>query len=202
MGKLKWPKFVKETKEDILAVLRDVQTTLNARNSTGLIDASNRLLHSLGIYEEPRALYVSIIGYALGKIVEKEYIKEEHRQEFEDFAEGTESNLSAAIRFLEEDNIKKFDATIAAIISLISEFDTYFSRYVKDVLEFARLQKGAKVYEHGLSLSSVAKMLGISQWELMPKVGETAVHEHKALQKKSARERYEEVKKVMKKGKD
>jgi len=195
----KWPAFVKVTKEDILMVLEDVRDALDNRDSKGLVDASNRITHTLSIHGEPRAVYVSIVAYALGKLVEKEYLKEAYKQDWDEFLEGMERNLEAAIELLEHDNIKGFDGALRAMIKLISEFDASFSSYAKEVLDFSRIQKGAKVYEHGLSLSSVAQLLGVSKWELMPKVGETTGHEHRALQTKTARQRYEELKKVLRK---
>lgn len=193
------PKFVKETKKDILDVLRNVKVALDKRNAQELLEWSNHLVHTLSIHNEPRAGYVSIIAYALGKLVEKESTMKEHAKEWEDFLEGMESNIGASISFLEKDNIKSFDSAIKNMMKLISEFDASFSKYVQEVLEFSRVQKGAKVYEHGLSLASVAKIIGVSQWELMKKVGETTTHEHEGLVTKSPKERYEEVKKIMKK---
>ena len=193
------PKFIKETKSDILDVLRNVKGALHDRDGKELMDWSNHLIHTVSLSNEPRAVYVSIIAYALGKLVEKEGAMSEHKEEWEEFLEGISANIDASIKFLDKDEIGKFDDAIKSIMKLISEFDASFSRYVQEVLEFSRIQKGAKVYEHGLSIASVAKMVGVSQWELMQKVGETTVHEHKGLITKSPKERYEEVKRIMKK---
>ena len=196
---IEWPKFVKETKEDILAVLKDIKRALSDRNSKDLVDCSNHVIHTASIHNESRAIYVSIIAYALGKLVEKEETLSAHEQEWEEFLEGIGANIDAAIKFLDKDEISKFDDALKNIMKLISEFDASFSKYVQEVLQFSKIQKGAKVYEHGLSLASVAKMIGVSQWELMEKVGETTVHEQKVLTAKSPSERYEQVKRIMKK---
>lgn len=193
------PTFVKETKKDILDVLRNTKEALDRRNSQELIETSNHLVHSVSIHNDPRAVYVSIIAYALGKIVEKSEALGGYRKELEEFLEGNEQNIEAAIKFLEKDELKSFDNAIKNILALISEFDNSFSKYVQDVLEFAKIQKGAKVYEHGLSVASVAKLVGISQWEMMEKIGETKAYDHGVLKTKSTRERYEQTKKALKK---
>jgi len=196
------PAFIKETKGDILSVLRNVKDALHDRNSQELLEWSNHIIHVVSLHNEPRAVYVSIISYALGKLVEKGSAMKEHAEEWEEFLEGISSNIDAAIKFLDKDDINKFDDAIKAIMKLISELDASFSRYVQEVLEFSKVEKGAKVYEHGLSMASVAKMIGVSQWALMEKVGETTVHEQKGLITKSPKERYEETKKIMKKRRD
>ena len=69
-------------------------------------------------------------------------------------------------------NFDKFTGAIKSMLKEISDFDSSFGRYAEDILEFSKIQKGAKVYEHGLSLSSVAEMIGVSKWDLMKKIGE------------------------------
>lgn len=191
--------FVHETKSDILDVLRNVLDALDKRDAKQLMEWSNHLIHSVALQNEQRTVYVSIIAYALGKIVEKSESLTEHKAEVEEFLEGIESNIRASIEFLEKENIDKFDIAIKQTMKLISEFDLSFSRYVQEVLQFSKVSKGAKVYEHGLSLASVAKILGINTWELMQKVGETKVHEHKGLTIKSTKERYDEMERIMNK---
>jgi len=193
------PLFVKETKGDILNVLRDTKEALDRRNSQELIETSNHLVHSVSIHNDPRAVYVSIIAYALGKIVEKSEALGGYHKELDEFLEGNEQNIEASIKFLEKNEFKSFDNAIKNILALISEFDNSFSKYVQDVLQFAKIQKGTKIYEHGLSVASVAKLVGISQWELMEKVGEMKVPEHKGSITMSTKERYEQTKKVLKK---
>ena len=38
--------------------------------------------------------------------------------------------------------------------------------YVQEVLRKASINKGAKLYEHGLSLGKTSELLGITKWEL------------------------------------
>ena len=86
----------------------------------------------------------------------------------------------------------------------ISDFDKSFSHYVTHVLEFSKIQKGAKIYEHGISLASVAEMLGISKWDLMRKVGELKEKPRDVRRlgiTKTPKQRLEELRKIGKKKK-
>ena len=45
-------------------------------------------------------------------------------------------------------------------------------QYIQDVFKKAAINKGSKIYEHGLSLEHTAKLLGTSQWELSEYIGQ------------------------------
>lgn len=185
-----------EVKKDILDVLKNIREGLKERSAQKLHTWSNHVIHCASIHTDLRAVYVSIITYALAKIIEKEESMR-NKPEWADFINGMLANIDALIELLERNEMEKFDSALNDTMKIISEFDKSFSKYVQRVLEFAKIQKGAKIHEHGLSLSSVAQMIGVSKWDLMEKIGETKVSEVKA--KKTTRERYEEVKKIMKK---
>ena len=46
---------------------------------------------------------------------------------------------------------------------------------MQEVIEEAKIKKGYKLHEHGISLGRTAEILGISQWELMNYVGKTKI---------------------------
>ena len=186
-----------EVCRDILAVLKGVKESLKNMDSRGLSDWSNRLTHCAVIHGEETAIYIAMIAYSLSKTVDKEIIRTEHKKEWDNFMEKMSIDLTEAIFLLQNKEFKEFDKIIVKIMKEIYEFDRSFSKYVQEVLDFAKVQKGAKIYEHGLSLSSVAKMMGITKWELMPKVGESKVHEY--AEPLTAKQRFEKAKKLLKK---
>jgi DNA-binding FrmR family transcriptional regulator len=186
-----------EVCKDIIAVLAEARGALLKYDSRVLSEASNHTIHCIGVYQSQRALYAAIIIYALSKIVEKETVKEQHPEEFEDFVRGMAENLEAAAEFVEKKDFKKFDSAVKGMLEQISEFDKSFSSYVQKVIEFAKLKKGASIYEHGISLSSVAKMLGVSKWDLMEKVSETKVYEKKETKAIAPRQRIIKAKKIL-----
>ena len=45
--------------------------------------------------------------------------------------------------------------------------------YIQDVLKKAAINKGSRIYEHGVSMGQTAKLLGITPWELAEYSGQT-----------------------------
>ncbi len=57
----------------------------------------------------------------------------------------------------------------------INKIDTKLKLYIEEVISKAKVKKGSKLHEHGLSIARTAEVLGISQWELMNYVGKTTI---------------------------
>lgn len=186
-----------EVCKDIIALLKDAKEALLKYDSKTLSRVSNHTIHCTGLFQSQRALYVAIIAYSLSKIVEKSVVGEQQSGIFNDFINGIAENLDAAVEFIENKDFKKFDNALRSIIKEISEFDKSFSAYIQEIIEFAKVQKGASISEHGISLSSVAKITGVSKWDLMKKVSETKVYEKKESKAVSPRERLTKAKKIL-----
>ena len=59
----------------------------------------------------------------------------------------------------------------------ISVFEKKIGKYITEVLQQAKIKKGGRIYEHGLSVGMSAQIMGISKWELMDYLGATKVSE-------------------------
>ena len=186
-----------EVCKDIISVHTETRKALKNEYTQELSELSNHTIHCVGIYQSKRALAVAIIIYALSKILEKESIKQQHKDELKDFLEGMASNVDAAVKFLKASDFEKFDNATKNMIKEISDFDNSFSQYIQQVVEFSKIQKGAKMYEHGLSLSSVAELLDVSKWDLMRKVAETKVHEEKPGKAPETKERLKKARNLL-----
>ena len=185
-----------DLRTDLLGTLKEIKKAIEKKDADALKELSDHTIHCSSIYHEKRAIYIAMIAYSLSKIIEKGDIKRKHGIELNEFIKGMVENIGALIYFLEEKEFDKFNKAITSILKEISEFDSSFGKYVENVLEFAKVQKGTKIYEHGLSLSSVADMLGISKWELMKKVGETK-YPGEIKSKITPRKRLETLKKLV-----
>ena len=156
--------------EDLEDTIQGMIDALLVRNSAKLGELSNRTIHSACIYEETKAIYVAIISYALSKIVEKKDLWE--KEGFDEFLDFILDKLKKLKDVLDKRKMSVFEKTMKQILLKIYHFDEKFSSYVQQVIEFSKIQKGVKLYEHGLSLSTVASFLGVSKWDLMRKIGE------------------------------
>jgi hypothetical protein len=166
-----------DLRKDLLQTLKEIKKAIDDKNPEALKELSDHTIHCSTIYQDKRAIYIAMIAYSLYKIIEKGDIQRKHGIELNEFISAMSENVGALVYFLEEKEIDKFDNSIKNILKEILDFDSSFGAYVKNVLDFAKAKKGVKIYEHGLSLSSVADMLGVSKWELMQHIGETRYHE-------------------------
>ncbi len=157
-------------KKDIYQVVRNVIKALELRDSSLAEEWSNRLVHSTSIYQHEACILVSVIAYAIAKILGNEKLREKYPEEWKDFIEAMRKNLNAALERIDDE--KEFVEALKVISQQIKEFDENFSQYAEHIMRFASVQKGKRIYAHGLSLTKVAEMLGISKWELMEKVAE------------------------------
>ncbi len=190
--------MVKEIEEevciDLIGTLKQIKYAVDAEDAESLKELSNHTIHCSSIYLEKRALYIAMITYSLSRIIEKGPIKKANKKEFEDFTKNMKNKIENLINFLEERKFQKIDECIKKMFKDVSNFDKYFGKYIKDVLDFSRIQKGTKIYEHGLSLSSVAELIGISKWDLMEKVGETKEFDSPP---EDIKERFQRLKKII-----
>ena len=74
--------------------------------------------------------------------------------------------------------IQEYRDIMKDIMNLISEVDSKIKMYIEEVISQAKIKKGSKIYEHGISAARAAEILGISQWELMGYIGNTVSSEN------------------------
>ncbi len=155
-------------KEDILAVLKDAIEALKSNNFTVLGELSNHTIHNASIYQDEDSTSTAILIYAIGKVVQR----------------CTETScpvplvspiLAKAQDGLLRDKDGLFHAAFAEAFDLISKHDEHLKMYIEEVLSKARVKKGSKLYEHGISVARIADMLGVSQWELYSYLGKTTM---------------------------
>ncbi|HDQ59842.1 MAG TPA: hypothetical protein ENN30_01465 [Candidatus Woesearchaeota archaeon] len=178
---------------EIADLLEKAVQAINKKDVTELSNISNELIHYATIHQSKRTMYTAIIIYSISKTLDK-IRPEEKLTQFK-------NKLTALIIFLksslEKKDFKRFNKTLKESLKLIAHSDESFSRYIEDVLEFSKAHKGAGIYQHGISLSSVAELLDTSKWELMKKVGETKGTAEKTTVKE-IRKRFETAKKLLK----
>jgi len=65
-------------------------------------------------------------------------------------------------------------------------------------MQQARIKKGSRITEHGLSFGIVSQLLGISKWELMDYLGHTMVYDKENIRTKTTKERLNVAKRLFK----
>lgn len=152
-------------KQDLIKSLKE---TINAAKENDFFimpELSNHTIHNASIYQDSDSILAAVIIYSLSKIITRESkIDEQFLKE-----------MKKALNELEQNKINDYRKTMQNILKIISQKDSKIKLYIEEVVTQARVKKGMKLYEHGISVGQAAELLGVSQWELMDYVGKTTI---------------------------
>ena len=157
-------------KKDILTVLKETLNLLKSEttpNSQYLNELSNHVIHNASIYQDEDSISVAVLIYSLSKIVERVNSKFDYSK--------IKNLLETAIEYIEEENLQEYRDFISQIFGIISKIDIKFKLYIQEVIKQASIKKGSKIYEHGISASKTAQILGISLWDFYKYIGATNI---------------------------
>jgi hypothetical protein len=152
-------------KQDIIKVLDKTIHSLENKNVSSLSSISNEVIHNVSIFQDVHSTSIAVLVYALSQILDKtthinpNIIKE----------------LKRAKSALNENNEKIFTQKIRRISLLIEKEDHKLHNYFRHVMDSAKINKGTKLYDHGISTNRVAQLLGRSQWEIVSYLGRTSL---------------------------
>ena len=177
-------------KEDILNVLNRVAEALKSGNFIVIDELSNHTIHNASIYQDEDSISTAILVYAIAKVVQR-------CSETMCPAPQVVPAIHKAMQALEREKDSLFHAAFTEAFDVISSQDKKLKMYVEEVLNKARVKKGSKLYEHGISMARIADMLGISQWDLYGYVGRTMIGE-KEEQQISAQKRLQNARELFK----
>lgn len=183
-------------REDCLAVLKKSIGAIKDNDTKLLKELSNQTIHNSSIFQDDCSTSTAIITYTLAKIFEKNKYKRYSR--WDQFVMNLVRLLHKAIKNMENGDFKGYKTNIKEIIRLIAKLESTVGLFITEVTEQAKIKKGSRIYEHGISSGRVADILGISRWELMEYIGATRIEDKKGLITKSPKERLKTVKKLFK----
>jgi hypothetical protein len=162
-----------EVKKDILSILQGSYSAIKERNILQLQELSNHTLHDASIFQDEDSISIAVIIYSLSKIFERTRYQE--YKNWNIFYKTVMENLEKAQEYLKKDYFNEYQECIKNILNVIDKLDEKFRRYINEVIEKARISKASRIYEHGISIGRTAKLLGISEWELMDYAGKTGI---------------------------
>jgi hypothetical protein len=157
-------------RQDILAVLDKAVIAIRAGNVAELNILSNQTIHNASIFQDEDSISVAILVYSLSKVVYR--FAERHES-----INGLSGKLQGAAARLRKGDIDGFRDDLHHLFEVVSSMDRKLRLYIEEVIARAKVKKGSKLYEHGLSIARTAEILGISQWELQSYIGKTALAE-------------------------
>lgn len=170
-------------KEEInhqIEVLEQTKSALLNKNILFLKELSNKTINTASAQQDSASITIAVIVYTLSKLVER---KDYNRiKDWDSFAKKFNSFLDLAIKALQEQKQEAYEKYIQKTRQILESQSIALKPYILDVLKKASINKGSKIYEHGISLEQTSKLLGISQWELSDYIGSRTMAEVKQAQ--------------------
>ncbi len=152
-------------KQDLIKGLKETINATKENDFFILPELSNHTIHNASIYQDSDSILAAVIIYSLSKIITRE------RKIDEQFLK----EMRKALNELEQGRVQDYRKTMQNLLKIIAQKDSKLKLYIEEVVMQARVKKGMKLYEHGISVGQAADLLGVSQWELMDYIGKTTI---------------------------
>ncbi len=169
-------------RQSLLGLFTKVIRALDDEDTVALGELSDASIRDAAIYQDEHTVSVAVLIYAFSKIVQHCCQTNTSYSPITDLVKQARSALT-------DNNIAGYTSIVKRAFTAVQRLDDKVKQYVQEVLEKARIKKGSKLYENGLSAARAAEMLGISQWELLSYIGKTIISDTQPQEKISANER-------------
>lgn len=157
-----------KVRTDSLSILEGVIDILRSPtvNTDFLFDYSNKCIHNASIFQDQDSVRLAVIIYAIYKI---------HKR-FTKINEEILKYLMYSKENLDKYDFEQYRLNFAKIIEIISKVSS-LQPYISQVLEDAKIKKGAKLIDHGISVGQASEILGVSQWDMQNYLGKSGIQE-------------------------
>lgn len=162
----------KEVRRDIIWILGQVIKILDCQESKDILelkDLSNHTIHDASIYQDIDSMQIAVATYAIYKLFDRGIAISD------DYYEKIIQEFREALNVLELNRFGEYNEHIETIFFLIKKIDQSALVYIEEVLDKARITKGSKLFDHGLSAKRAAEIMGITEWELLNYLGKTEI---------------------------
>lgn len=150
-------------------ILKKTLEALQTKDNVEIKSLSDQVIHQASIEQDPDVVSLAVIIYSLSKLIERETYKTE--KNWDSFYKSFLKNIQDMINALEKDDVNNFRDEINQNRKLIQGLPRKLKDFIQDVFRKAQVNKASKIYEHGISMETTAKILGITVWELAEYAG-------------------------------
>ncbi len=159
--------------EHILNIFERLNKYIKEGDAAKIKELSNLTIHSASIYQDRDSISIAVVIYALSKIIERPKYKE--YAEWPEFYNSIIKDIEICYTALKQKDFDTFRAHLESIALSANKLSGHLKDYIEQVFRKARINKGSRVYEHGVSFGQTANVLGITLWELAEYVGQTGI---------------------------
>ncbi len=157
--------MLENIREDLVTIWQTCLEVVEEGEFDELTHLSNTTIHNSSIYGDELSISAAVIVYSLHKIAQRRQLNVGQIIE----------HITKLMQDLSAEKDIEYKKHQKQFFEYIQGVDSRFKLYIDQVLEQAKVKKGWKVYDHGISMGASANLLGVSQWELMNYVGNTVV---------------------------
>lgn len=163
-----------EEKSNILRLLKETSQALKNEDSLKLKTLSNQTINTASLSQDAENITVAVIVYTLSKIVER---KESYSKKpgWDKFYRGVISELNHSIDALQKGDDKHLKQHIMGLRKRVEGVSGKLKSYIGEVFRKAKVNKASRLYEHGISMETTSRLLGISMFDLANYAGQTGI---------------------------
>lgn len=159
--------------ENILRILKETREAIENNDSAKVLTLSDQTINTAALTQDPDNIAVAVVVYSLSKIIERGRYRE--MPGWNGFYRIVTNSLEHAIGDIEKKNEKGFRKHFEEINRAINKISGKLKGYIEEVFRVAKISKGSRIYEHGISMEQTAKLLGITMYELQEYAGQTGI---------------------------
>lgn len=168
-AKAKSPEIMSdEVKKDIVENIDNFLKRIKSNDFSDLSEISNHTIHDASIYQDKDSVFFAVAIYSISKLKEKTNFD---LSKFEHIFLSMKHSLM-------NDNYESYRKSVSALLKIIDTVDRKLHLYVENILDQAKIKKGSKIYDHGISIAQASEISGIALWDLIGYVGNTNIYEN------------------------
>lgn len=162
-----------EEESHIIDVIKTAKESLTEKDVAKLRELSNQTIHQASTHQDVGCITLAVLIYTLSKLIErKDY---EKIKNWNKFVMRFNSFMDLAVMAIHEKKEDKYNNYLEMARKSLTVISVNLKKYIQEVLRKAAINKASKIYEHGLSMETTAKMLGVTLWELSEYMGQRHV---------------------------
>ncbi len=153
-----------DEKKNLLKIFEKTKKALEAKDVFELEKLSNETIHVSSMIQNPEIILSAVLIYSFGKILGRESYK--NYEGWSDFYNLVEAKIDKIILDLQKDDFEAFKIDLESIRDSVKKLSGKLKFYIQEVFKRSKVNKASRIYEHGISMETTARLLGVTMFEL------------------------------------
>ncbi len=159
-----------QERDNVLKIFQETKEAVLKGDAAKIKNLSNQTTNTASLTQDPDNIAVAVIIYSLSKMIEREDYKQ--LPGWSKFYNIYIGSIDKIIEALKRKDDEAFRENIKIIREAIGNLSGKLKIHIQDVFRSASINKASRIYDHGISMETTAKLLGISLFELASYAGE------------------------------